>query len=93
MQAIQQIDTWEHCVGWQTISVGHAHLLDRLISGGGQNAVDIAAQAHQLPRLIVDVRGHAPRRPAGVVKHDVRIWQGTPLALMAATIYDHLPAL
>ena len=58
-----------------------AYLLDGLVCCCGQHTIDIAAQAHKLSCLIVNVCCNTPSCATGMVQHDVGVWQRTALAL------------
>jgi hypothetical protein len=58
-----------------------ARLVHGLPGRGGEDLVDVVAQAHQLARLVVDVARLPARRAGRVVQHDARVGQRVPLAL------------
>ena len=64
----------------------NVHLLYGLASGLRKDTVDIVAQPHQLPSLIVDVRCLSPGRSRRVVQHNSCVWQRIPLALHMSNV-------
>lgn len=65
----------------QPLSALKTDLFQGLVGGCGNDLIDIVAEPHELPGLLVQIRSLTPCSATGVVQHDASVRQHVPFAL------------